>query len=305
VNAVLVVDPEYDAKAAKGLERRQLRNGSIGLSMSCVPSHPDMSEDDFYCKQGEMVNGNQVRWIPEEMYAVRHMAMLAAFTGADPDAGRREASADNSANSQEIPREEINKMEKLTELLRSVLEKLNIDAIVTDAMPEGLDKKVLDKVSLFQGAEQRYNELAESVQAIGKLIKVNKDEADLSAAQTLERLPDILVLAEQGKRLVEFKVAEAVEWFSKSKFDPKKTELSEVDKRMVERIQKLTDLDHLSDLITEYKELAEAKFPANDRRVSGNPELPNDKGNFAYSGGNRDIVESSSRLFPKPKKEDK
>jgi hypothetical protein len=301
VNATVVVDPEYDAKAAKGLSSGHLRNGSIGLSMRFTKSHPDMEDEDFYSRQGEMVDGDKVRWLPEKITSVRHMALVAAGTGADPNAGRRTLnSADNTATANPKPKE--TGMEKLVELLKSVLDKLAIDAIIDEgALPESVAERVSTKLDNMVDANDKYNTLAASVQAIGAIIKT-EGEADLTAAQTLERLPAILALADQGKRLVEFKVKEACDWFEKARFSPEKTELTDAEKRQKARIESLTDLDHLADLIADYKELAEAKFDAS-RKVAQNAELPGEpKSNYAYNGVDLDVRESSSRLFKKEEK---
>ena len=90
INAELVVDPAYDSKAARGLENKVLRNGSIGFSMDVVPSYPDMPFEKFVEAQGTVVGNEKVRWLPVSVHSVLHMALVPAGTGADQYAGRRE-----------------------------------------------------------------------------------------------------------------------------------------------------------------------------------------------------------------------
>jgi hypothetical protein len=302
INANLVVDPQFDAKAARGLMTGELRNGSIGVSMQCVPSHPKMPEEEFYTKQGKTIDGEVVRWLPKKMKDVRHMAMVAAGTGADPDAGKRNVGADNKGTSQNFKQEKA--MEKFAALLQSVLEKLSIDAIVDASieLPETVGERVNAKLELLISADRRYNELAEKVQAIGATLKVEGEE-NLSALATVERLPKVLALAEQGRRLVEFKVKETLDWFDKAHFSPDKKDPSETVKRQRARIEKLTDLDHLDDLAADYKDMAEKKFAA-PRKSSQTPAPPadNDKGaNYAYTPGEQDIRESAQKLLSSKK----
>ncbi len=100
VNAQVVINPEFDPKAAIGLQSGAIRSGSIGVNMQVTRSHPDTKFNDFIQKQGEVVGGKKVRWIPEKITAVRHMAMLPYGAGADPNAGKRAMDRqDNSARS--------------------------------------------------------------------------------------------------------------------------------------------------------------------------------------------------------------
>ncbi len=299
INADVVVDPEFDSKAAKGLLNGHIRNGSIGIQCSCIPSHKDMPEADFYQRQGQSVDGEIVRWLPKKMKAVRHMAMVAAGTGADPDAGKRVMGTDNKGLQTHTA--EVKSMDKMIELLKSVLDKLAIDAIINaDAdFSETLSDRVIAKLGLLADADRKYNELAEKLQAIGASMKAEGEE-DLSALATVERLPEILEMAEQGKRLVEFKVKEALDWFDKAHFSAEKKDPTAAEVRQRARIEKLTDLDHIEDLTVEYKAMAEKKF-APPRKSSQTPPLPadNTKGaNYAYTPGEQDIRESAKKLLP-------
>jgi hypothetical protein len=236
------------------------------------------------------------------MLAVRHMAMIAAGTGADPDAGKRNVGADNKGTSQNFKQEKA--MEKFAALLQSVLEKLSIDAIVDASieLPETVGERINAKLELLVSADRKYNELAEKVQAIGATLKVEGEE-NLSALATVERLPKVLALAEQGRRLVEFKVKETLDWFDKAHFSPDKKDPSETVKRQRARIEKLTDLDHLDDLAADYKDMAEKKFAA-PRKSSQTPAPPADNGkgaNYAYTPGEQDIRESAQKLLSSKK----
>jgi hypothetical protein len=139
VNAELVVDERYDHKAATGLRLGILRSGSIGVSMDITPSHPDLDFDEFLARQGETINGEIVRWLPKKMFAVRHMALVPAGTGADKHAGMR--------NSHTISENKDKKMEEHKmnhgEVLQKILDSLKIDSKVAD---EGNGEEILTAV---------------------------------------------------------------------------------------------------------------------------------------------------------------
>jgi len=163
INADLVVDPEYDSKAATGLRRGQLRNGSIGFTMDVQPSHPSMEFYDFVERQGEIVDGVQVRWLPTDLYEVRHMALVPAGTGADKFAGRRASGTDNIAEYTNERRTET--VEKHFEFFQSVLEQLGIDILLTesaevsDATRERVSERI-EKLSNVRMAFMRWHNVA-------------------------------------------------------------------------------------------------------------------------------------------------
>jgi hypothetical protein len=286
INADLVVDPEYDSKAATGLKRGQLRNGSIGFTMDVQPSHPSMEFYDFVERQGEIVDGEQVRWLPTDLYEVRHMALVPAGTGADKHAGRR-SGADNQATKVEIRR---NGMEN-TEFFQSVLERLGIDILLSEdtAVSDNTQERVMDRIDKLAGIREKYNCLSEGLQEFSRHLS----DDPLSATEVLNRLAGVFELAERGKRLVEFKQREAVEWFDKAKFLPDKAELTASEQRLRGRLEISSDLDYLEDMISEYREIASKKFELN--RSSATEELPELKPQ--NSEENIDIKESAKKLF--------
>ena len=58
ITGYVVVDPEFDAKAARGISRGIIRSGSIGISAEMVKSHPDMDLEEFLGMQGTDVDGD-------------------------------------------------------------------------------------------------------------------------------------------------------------------------------------------------------------------------------------------------------
>jgi hypothetical protein len=294
INADLVVDPEYDMKAAIGLKKGQLRNGSIGFTMDVAPSHEDMEWEDFVAQQGKTVDGEQVRWLPTAVYEVRHMALVPAGTGADKFAGRRASSGtDNIAEYTKERRTE--KVEKHFDFFQSVLEQLGIDILLTESaeVSDATRERVSERIEKLSNVRERYNELAEGLQNFGKKL-VGEDEQPLNATQVLAKLDSIYAMAKRGERLVEFKQREALEWFDKAKFAPDKPEFTESEKRMRGRIEASSDLDYLEDMIAEYRCLAQSKFELN--KSSAAEELPVVDVQ-RESEQNIDIAESSKKLF--------
>ena len=295
VDADLVVDPNFDAKAASGLSTGTLRAGSIGLDMVCSPSHPDMDEDLFYQLQGQVVDNKKVRWLPEEITNVRHMALVAAGTGADPHSGPLKQNH-TSAKPAELNKPRGENMKVAVDLAQGVVSALGMSHVIVVDNEESVTSiadKVVQKVKALSGIDNRFNKLVGKIEALGASLK-KEDEADLSADEIVERLPGVVQLANQGAKLVDFKRAEALEWFDKAKFKADNGELTDIEKRLRARIETITDLDHLGDLIDDYKAQAEAMFPGS-RKVSGEAELDNAKP--MVTPADLDIAASVGRMF--------
>lgn len=183
-------------------------------------------------------------------------------------------------------------MEKLLAMVRNLLNQLKIDALIDEdgSMPEALPGKVHKYVESALLAREKYNELSEHVQAVGALMSPEKP---LTIEEILNLVPDLMHRAEQGDHLVKYRREEALRWYDKAKFDPNKTELSEVEKRIRARLEKAEDLTYLDDMIEEYKAQAELKF-AESRRSSKPETLPEDK---KSKKRNPDISAGSKRIF--------
>lgn len=299
VNGTLVVDPEYDNKAASGLQKGMIRNGSIGFQMHAKPSHPKMKFEDFIAKQGKVVNGEKVRWLPQKITKVQHMAMVPAGAGADPNAGKRK-SANNieSSNSEHINGGQ-NEMKELIALLTAVCQGLGIEvALVEDSpVPEDLGERVTNKAKALGEIQAKYNSLVAKVQAVGSSI-LAEGETSLTAEATLERLPDVISMAKHGEKLLEHKRAEALKYFDAAKVFGDKTELTESEKRLRGRISNCEDLDLLTDWAEEYQEQSKARF--GNMRSSENEELPPDnKKKPVRKHASSDIADSARKMFGK------
>jgi len=288
VNADLVVDSNYDKKAAVGLLKEHLRNGSIGFTMDVSPSHEDMEWEEFVERQGEMVDGRQVRWLPSEIYEVRHMALVPAGSGADKFAGKR-----YGTNNQAVTKKEGEERRRMgnTEFFQQILGQLGVDILLSEdsEVSESTRARVLERIEKLSGVKERYNQLADGLQNFGA--KLSEDP--LTALDVLARLDGLLDLAQKGEKLVDFKREEALQWFDKAKFSPDKTDLSETEKRIRDRLSQSSDLEWLEDMIAEYKEQAKDKFELN--RFSLADELPTIE--LARDEGNIDIKENARKLF--------
>jgi hypothetical protein len=308
VNANLVVNREYDSKAAKGLETGVIDATSISLWCEMEQSHPDMGFWDFVDQQGETVDGKEVKWNPIATKDVLHHAMVPA--GADENSGPlKNSRIDTGNNGESIPstqgeppkqtRRINNMIEKFVLLIQAILGKLHIDAFVDagSELPEGLQDKVVSKLDVLVAAGARYNELASRLQAFGeKLLK--EGETALSAVQVLDRLPELYLMAEKGKNFCEFQRKEALRLFDLAKFKPDSAELTEAEKRIRSRIEATDDLAYLEDMIDEYRVQAESKLGKNFRSSADTP-LPLDGGKPVVIpiGEDRDIAESVARTF--------
>lgn len=299
VNADLVVDPEFDAKAAIGLKKQVIRNGSIGISMEMEPSHPDMDFEKFVLMQGQEVGGKTVRWLPERITNVRHMALLSGGTGADPNAGHRQT--DNSAvlNHTEQQRSENGMPEKLTAILLSICSTLGLEfSFSEETIPENLEEKLTEKIEKLKLGAALSNKLTSKLHALGDSLLI-ENELNLSAEKVLDRLPVVIELSKAGEKFIEFQRIEALRQFDAAKVDPD-SNMSETDKRIRGRIEASSDLDFLSDSIEEYRSLAGIKFGRLDNQTSERQKPATDEQNLV--GRNYDIAKSASEIFEKRQK---
>ncbi len=92
MNSPVRVNRQFDARTAIGLETGELDAGSIAIDNTFSLSHPRMDFEEFVERQGEIVDGEKVRWLPEHTTSIDHFALT--LSGADPYAGPREAQYD-------------------------------------------------------------------------------------------------------------------------------------------------------------------------------------------------------------------
>lgn len=300
VNADLVVDPQYDSKAAKGLENRVLRNGSIGFSMDVVPSHEDMPFEQFTAMQGKVVGNEKVRWLPVSVHSVLHMALVPAGTGADKFAGRREFGNQSTITEKEkVQNNEVKGMlEDSVRILANTCQTLGIDvALVADegaSVPDGLEERLIKKLENLSTIQKQYNSLATLVEKILEI--ANQNGLNVASIVELENeIPRLCVWANEGEKVLTARRDEALEWYDKAKFQPD-VEMSESEKRMRNRIANSRDLEHLQDIIEEYRKVAELRF-GNSQRSSVAEELPVENKGAELKEISRDIVESAAKIF--------
>ncbi len=292
VNADLVVDPEFDKKAFVGLKNRTIRKGSIGVSMELTPSHPDMPMHKFLELQGADYEGEKVRWLAVSTKAVRHMAMVAAGTGADPNSGTRKA--DNISHSKT---EKNGNMDKLLILLSNACKTLGMDVVLADAkdISEPLIESFKTKLEASMKTSERFNDISVALNRIAPFV-MKEGETELSLEKVIERVSSAIPLVENGRKYLDFQRGEALKWFDAAKADPEKEKLPESLQRLRNRISQIEDVDYLQDLIDEYKPVAEARF-GSSKRTSEDGKLPDAKSEVRVEGHNIDIVESAKRMF--------
>lgn len=299
VNAELVVNPAYDAKAATGLENKVLRNGSIGFSMDVVPSHEDMPFEQFTQNQGKLIGNEKVRWLPVAVHSVLHMALVPAGTGADKFAGRRELGNQSTIPNTEIVKNEVKGMlEDSVRLLVNTCQGLGIDvALVADetaSIPEGLEERLAKKVEALSNIQKQYNSLASMIERIFN--KAAENGLEISNLSELENeIPRLCKWAEEGEKVLCSRRDEAIEWFDKAKFQPD-VEMKDSTKRMRERLSNSRDLEYIQDAIDEYRTMAEERF-GNVKRTSLSEELPVENKGSEIKELSRDIVESAAKIF--------
>lgn len=276
INADLVVDPAYDSKAAKGLENKVLRNGSIGFSMDVVPSHEDMPFDKFTELQGSVVGKEKVRWLPVSVHSVLHMAMVPAGTGADKFAGRRELGNQSTIQKKtENKQEKASMLEDSVRIIANTCQALGIDvALIADegaTIPEGLEERLAKKVESLAAVQKQYNALATVVE---KLVEVAQNEGLKveNAEDVTNEIPRLSMWATEGEKVLCARREEALGWFDKAMFNAEEP-MTDRQKRMRDRIANSRDLVYINDCNDEYRAISELKF-GNTQRSSVAEELP-------------------------------
>lgn len=298
VNATLVVDPEYDPKAAKGLKSGIIRAGSIGINGEYEPSHSKMSYEKFVKNQGKIIDGELVRWLPVKITAVRHMALVPAGMGADPLSGPRQA-LDNTR--EEKPAEDLisndtggNMGEELTKLFSVVCKELGVEVALSNGapIPEMLENNLMGKVGELKKTQLAYSSIYDRILKATEL-SGSKKYSGMSVDEILDALPTDLANAENGVAFLDFQKKDALKAFDAAKVDPAKVELSENDRKIRLRISNSRDIAYIQETLEEYKFLSLKRF--GPMKTSDKEEIPN--GGEVKPEVNKDIVDSVSRLF--------
>lgn len=263
VNASVVVNRLFDPKAAVGLELGELNAGSIGIDNVWSLSHPDMDIEEFVERQGEEVDGQLVRWLPEHTTEINHYALVPA--GADPDAGPRRSSLSKHVIDLGFGRGERTEggrdMKGFVALLQLVCARLGISVALTESgpLPEKLDERVTAELDGILSAAKKYNGLAADVEKLGPGL-LKEGEVKLSAEQVLERLPAALAFVPQGKAYLEDVRTAVLKAFDTNHVKPDKQTMGEVELRERKRIEASMDLEYLKDQLALLEPKAAARF---------------------------------------------
>ncbi len=304
VNAWVVADPEYDAKAAIGLRKGIIRSGSVGISARMVRSHNEMDMNVFLRSQGKIIDGEEVRWIPVDITDVEHMALVPYRLGADPNAGARYAGPVSASNSV-IPDREI------TNLNKEPLERLDGGQKMTNweemfgevCNVLGVDLKVDGDINANNAmitVNTKLNNLKESHRILIALqtglydcekYVIREEETGLKSEEIVRRLPEMLHFAKQGQAFLAFQKTEALKWFDVATVKPD-VELSVNDRKIRNRISGSTDLDFIEEQLNLYREISNSRFGPVKSSVS--EEIPKET-----KGGSvpDESVESVNRVF--------
>jgi hypothetical protein len=301
VNGDLVVNPEFDRRAAVGIATGELDVTSSSVHCDLTPSHPEMEWEDFVRLQGREVDGEIVRWLPVDTWDVFHHAMVPA--GADPDSGPREEGETEQTAGRAVENsitpgggEGDVTMKKAPAILADLAGKLGIEVSLAEGspLPGDLEQRLGEKVELLTASLRKLNDRTAKLQALApKLLK--EGETSLTSAQVLERLPEAVDLAAHGRAFVEDLRNEALKCFDAAKVDPEKKELSAEAKAIRDVIAGCADIAQLKAFRAEYRSRAEARFGPVDLRSSKGEDLPAEKAEV--SAVERDVADGATRVF--------
>ena len=278
ITGYVVVDPNFDAKAAIGISKGIIRSGSIGISAEMTKSHPDMEIEEFLSNQGEEIDGDVVRWKLKNVVEVRHMAMLATGTGADPNAGLRykssllsnQGKSPNSNNGGNIMVPTETRPE--SGLLNKVCELLKVDESTLENA-ELAETKLAERIEKLQDRADKFNSLSQAVADLEKLV-ITDNETGLSVSDIIERLPQRLDYAKHGERFLVEKRNEALKAFDSANVKADEN-MSDNAKRLRSRIENSKDIDFVLEMLELHQGIAEERFSLN--RSSIVEELPQEK----------------------------
>ena len=298
ITGYVVVDPNFDAKAAIGISKGIIRSGSIGISAEMTKSHPDMEIEEFLSNQGEEIDGDVVRWKLKNVVEVRHMAMLATGTGADPNAGLRYKSTfTNSAGQQPVKSIGGKKMidEKTVHpdngLLSAVCSLLKVDESILENT-ELAQAKLSERIEKLQDRADKFSHLSQSIADLEKLV-IAENETGLSVNDIIERLPQRLDYARHGERFLVEKRDEALKAFDSANVKADEN-MSDNVKRLRSRIENSKDIDFVLEMLELHQGIAEERFSLN--RSSIVEELPQDKKSVVGAKEQR-IRDGAKKLF--------
>ena len=266
VNAWVVADPDYDAKAAIGLRKGIIRSGSVGINAQMVRSHPDMPIQQFLSSQGEIVDNQEVRWIPIRITKVEHMALVPYGLGADPNAGARDQKQPTSnikTSNIAIKTEKQGGLSmtntKWEQQYNDVCNLLGVDFAVDDETSAAqLTQTVATKISSLKEAYKQLVSIQQGLYESEKYL-LEDSETGLKSEEIVRRLPNKLKYAENGKKFLDYQKSEALKWFDMAVVKPD-SDMSDNDKRIRSRISNALDIDFIEEQLNLYKEVANGRF---------------------------------------------
>lgn len=297
ITGYVVVDPNFDAKAAIGISKGIIRSGSIGISAEMTKSHPDMDIEEFLSNQGEDVDGDVVRWKLKSVVDVRHMAMLATGTGADPNAGLRYKSSllnnqgklpnSNNGGNIMVPTE----TRPESGLLNKVCELLKVDETILENA-ELAESKLSERIEKLQDRADKFNNLSQAIADLEKLV-IAENETGLSVNEIIERLPQRLDYAKHGERFLVEKRNEALKAFDSANVKTDEN-MSDNAKRLRGRIENSSDIDFVLEMLELHQGIVTERFGLN--RSSLVEELPAEK-KSVIGAKDKQIRDGAKKLF--------
>lgn len=315
VNATLVVFPEYDAKAAAGLQFGLLRVGSISIDAELVPSHPELPITEFLGRQGTEVNGQIVRWLPVNIRNVAHFAFVSV--GADEYAAPRRTGIAHSGRGSELvglsARELLLYMARTLRIAPDLVRTLQNTAHATDAVSPDLSGRILAAVDAMMADAEAMPAVAVQLDEVLGILKAGKSVRSQGSAgqralavvrELRARLPVLMESAAQIDGYVQILRNEAISWYDRVHADPTKDQmLSSACLVRRPQIQDLRDIRELQRIVEEHKPLAEARFgPVKNLRSSIGEELPPDPALVQQQSRHEQFLrEGFDRLFGKGK----
>lgn len=301
ITGFVVVDPNFDARAAYGISRGIIRSGSIGISAEMTKSHPDMDIEDFLSNQGEEIDGDVVRWKLKSVVDVRHMAMLATGTGADPNAGLRykKSVSNNAGQATKQPVNNLggNNMANVETvhpdngLLAKVCSLLKVDETTLDNA-ELAEAKLSERIEKLQDKADKYANLSQAIASLEKLV-IAENETGLTVGEIVERLPQKLDYAKHGERFLSEKRDEALKAFDAANVNPD-ADMSDNSKRLRGRIENSDDIDFVLEMLELHQGIATERFGLN--RSSLVEELPQEK-KSVIGAKEKQIRDGAKKLF--------
>lgn len=279
VTGILKLDTKADPKACRGVVSGALDSVSVTISFEYEKSHPKMSDMDFYCRMGEVVDGKTVQALVTKVNRVYETSLV--WQGADQYAKTvRENGIDvpgvrTDNNSQSFHKEEIVDPKKLAALLGLSLEgaALNEDALIA-ALNEVLAKPSALQAQLT-ALETTKTELSASVTSLTTQLATKTDEL----TQVNTKLETLQASAKIGEATLSANREEALRLYN----------LVEGDKGTdsMRAIINSASLDVALSFQASYKDRAEAVAPLHcskcgckelTRQNASQPGVPNPEG---------------------------